>query len=89
KNGAFPVASGRDILDRLGIIEKTEKKESLVFDSFSPEEQEIIHLLENEALHFDEIARRIRKDSKTLGSLLGLMEIKGVIQVNQEGNYTV
>ncbi|HET9946882.1 MAG TPA: DNA-processing protein DprA, partial [Patescibacteria group bacterium] len=46
KNGAFPVASGRDILDRLGIIEKTEKKESLVFDSFSPEEQEIIHLLE-------------------------------------------
>ncbi|MGH7245453.1 MAG: hypothetical protein ACREGI_00790 [Candidatus Levyibacteriota bacterium] len=52
-------------------------------------EREIMKLLENESLHFDEIVRRIGKDSKTIGSLLSFMEINGLIKSTSDGKYSV
>ncbi len=47
------------------------------------EETEIVLLLQTGPLHFDQIVAKMGKDAKTLGILLGLMEVKGII--NQKG----
>ncbi len=43
------------------------------------EEQKIIGLLQNESMHFDEIVKRSGTKSSKLGSILSLMEMKGII----------
>lgn len=88
KNGAVPVSSATDILDTLGIME-TQKKlvSSANHIGLSPIERQILALLENGPLHFDEIVRYSGKDSKNVGSFLSLMELKGIIRSNSEGKY--
>lgn len=53
----------------------------------SPNEKYILDLLEKEPLLFDEIVRKMGKDSKSVGSLLSMMELQGLIQCNPEGKY--
>jgi len=48
--------------------------------NLSKEELKIAQLLENEGLSFDEIVRNSKLDSAEIGSLLSMMEIKGIIQ---------
>lgn len=50
------------------------------------DEDQVLRLLENESLHFDEIVRKSKLDSSKLGSLLSLMEVKGLIK-SQGGGY--
>lgn len=91
KKGAIPVTSAEDVVDSLGIIALdkalTVKREALRGDTF--EEQEILDLLQNEPLHFNEIVRKIGKDSKAIGSLLTLMELKGFVKSLGDGKYCV
>jgi DNA processing protein len=56
--------------------------------NLTKEEQTITNLLENEQLHFDEIIRKLKMDSSKVGSLLSLMEIKGLIK-NSGGFYSL
>lgn len=78
--GAKLVTSGEDILKDLRFkikdlrIKKTQKKGD------TEEENLILKVLENEAVHFDEIVRRLKIDSAKVGSLLSMMEIKGLIK---------
>jgi DNA processing protein len=44
------------------------------------DEQVIIDLLQNESMHFDELVKLIMHDSSKLGSILSLMEMKGMIK---------
>ncbi len=53
------------------------------------EEQKILEILQNEPLHFDEIVRRSGFDSSQLGSLLSLMEIKGLIKNLNSGSFSI
>lgn len=53
------------------------------------EEQKILDLLQNESLHFDEIVRKTKFQSSKLGSLLSLMEIKGVIKSLDNGQFSI
>lgn len=52
------------------------------------EENMVLELLENEAVHFDEIVRRLKIDSAKVGSLLSMMEIKGLIKSLDGGMFT-
>lgn len=53
------------------------------------EEKKILKLLENEALHFDEIVRKTEFKSSKLGSLLTLMEIKGMVKSLDGGVFSI
>lgn len=79
-NGAKMVTSAKDILEELGMKNRDwgVKKKTIVGDT--PEEQHIIDLLQNENLSFDEIVRRAGLDSSKVGTLLSLMELKGVVK---------
>ncbi|HUD09496.1 MAG TPA: DNA-processing protein DprA [Patescibacteria group bacterium] len=54
------------------------------FANLSKDELKIVQLLENEGLSFDEIVRRCKLNSSKIGSLLSMMEIKGIIK-NSDG----
>jgi DNA processing protein len=48
--------------------------------NLSKDELKIVQLLENESLGFDEIVRKMNMQSAKVGSLLSVMEIKGIIR---------
>lgn len=85
KEGAVLITNAQDIVDTLGImsLENKPKVQKEVISS-SPEEQQILDLLKIESLHFNEIVRKIGKDSRSLGSLLSVMELKGLIRSSGE-----
>lgn len=88
KKGATAVTSATDILDSLGIMgtPNRQRAKGKVPRGNTKEEQDILEILESGPLHFDEIVRRIKKDSKTTGSLLSLMELSGLIH-QESGRY--
>jgi len=91
KQGAVPVTAASGILDTLGIIAegKSQVPNHKKQKADTKEERIILDLLENGPLHFDEIVRTIGKDSRSVGSILSLMELKGVIKSNSKGEYIV
>lgn len=89
RQGAVMVSSAQEILDTLGIMMTPQIKSAnkKVPHAGSPDEDAIVKLLKNGPLHFDEIVRTMEKDSREIGSLLSLMELKGIIKSNTEGKY--
>ncbi len=88
--GAKLVTSGNEMLKELGLKGLGHPRLS----SGRPkgetkEEQVIIAILENESLHFDEIGKKVKIDTVVLGSLLSMMEVKGLIRQTAQGFYTV
>ena len=53
----------------------------------SPEEQEILDMIQLSPLHFDEIVRTIGKSAQEVASLLSMMELKGLVR-NDSGLYS-
>lgn len=53
------------------------------------EEQMIIDLLQKQNLHFDEIVRMLHMGSAQIGSLLSLMEMKGMVKVLDTGYFSL
>lgn len=86
EKGARLVVSPDDVLKELGVNKSSEKIEKI--KSENKDEQKIIEMLENESLSFDEIVRKIKFDSSRVGTILSLMEIKGIIK-NSGGNYSL
>lgn len=80
EQGAKLITSGGDIVKELGIknyelrIEKKELKGETV------EEQMILDLLVNESLSMDQIVRQTKMSSAVVGSLVTLMELKGMVK---------
>lgn len=89
EKGAKLVTSADDILKELGIslFAKT-PKEQAKFKNVTKDEVKILQILENEPLHFDEIVRKINQDSSKIGSLLSIMEIKGILK-QSGGMYSI
>lgn len=86
--GANLVLSAEDIAKELNIKtnSKTQNKRNL--DGLSKEEIKVVQVLENENLNFDEIVRQIGLETSKTGTLLSLMELKGIIK-NADGKYSV
>ncbi len=78
--GAKLLTSAEDILRefRIQSSELRINKKQIKVDN--KEEQEIIDLLVNEQLHFDELIRKTKIESSQLGVLLSIMEMKGILK---------
>ncbi len=86
EKGAKLVTNAEDILKefRIQSSEFRIKTEKAKLQNLSKEELEVIQLLENESFGFDEIVRKLKIDSSKVGSLLSMMEVKGIIK-NSDG----
>ncbi|MGH7204298.1 MAG: DNA-processing protein DprA [Candidatus Levyibacteriota bacterium] len=78
--GAKMVTTAKEIMNELGIMNKgiPLKKKTITADT--KEEQQIIDVLQNENLSFDDIVRQTGLASATVGTLLSLMELKGYVR---------
>jgi len=95
QKGAKLVISTDDILKELKFEIQNSKSEINLKSKItkhktgSKEEREILEVLGNEALHFDEIVRRLQLDPSKIGSLLSIMEIKGFVKNTDGGFYSI
>ena len=89
KSGAKLVSNADDILEELGISGRSAcrqtgsgksgvSKEKI--EDLSREERKIWGFLENQGMHIDKIVRKTGLTSSKVGSLLSLMEIKGLVE---------
>ncbi len=82
--GAIPVSKAADILQALGFSKSVPTTPRLRGASKSikcetKEEQAIIDLLRDEQLHIDELIRRTGIQASAIGTILSLMEMKGML----------
>src|SRR5690606_21255223 len=80
--GATMVTSGQDVLRALCIATTGSALNATrsVPKGETKEEQKIIDALKNETLLFDDIVRKIGIDSSKAGTLLSMMELKGMVK---------
>ena len=76
--GAKLVTSADDIFKELKVSNKS--VQSKIAKGDSKDEILVLRILENEPLHFDEIVRKSNINSSKLGSILSLMEVKGLVK---------
>jgi DNA processing protein len=88
--GGKLVTSAGDILRELRVQNSNFKlkTQNSKFANLSKNELKIAQLLENEELSFDEIIRRSHLEPSSAGSLLSMMEIKGVV-ISSDGLFKV
>lgn len=89
KQGAVVVGSGKEIVDELGLGGFRRKSRVNKVRGDSKEEQKILDLLAEQELHFDELVRKTRIDSKALGTILSMMEMKGMIRTMSAGFFSL
>jgi DNA processing protein len=90
KQGAVVVSSAKEILEELGL--KGNNPPTLKLrraKGDSEEEQEILDLLKEQDLHFDELVKRTKIDSSELGTMLSMMEMKGMIKSLSAGFFSL
>ena len=87
RQGAKMVSDIDDILGELSLNKKMRVTKKISGDT--PVEQKIIDLLSGEPLHFDELVRKSRMESSQLGSLLSLLEMKGIVRGLDAGIYSL
>lgn len=86
QQGAKIATGGGDILSELGISKYEVRSKQRVVKGETKEEQEIIDLLQNDKLLFDEIVSRTKVPAPILSMTLSLMEIKGIVR-KTEGRF--
>lgn len=88
QQGAKLVTNANDVITELGIKNselRTESSKTITGDT--EEETIILQLLVHEPLHFDEIVRKCGFSSSQAGSILSLLELKGVIKTGANNMY--
>lgn len=78
--GAKLVTSAEDILKEFKITSSKSIKSTKSIKGGTKDEILILGILENEPLNFDEIVRRSKVDSSKIGTILSMMEIKGLVK---------
>jgi len=90
--GAKLVTSAEDIISELGITGRksttgiTGRKK---ISGDTKEETMILKILQNEAMHFDEIVRKTGLQSSSVGSMLSVMEMKGMVKSLEGGMFSI
>ena len=81
RQGATPIISGRDLLQALGFELPTETGSQLALqlENLSPGEKKVVEILSIEPLPRDELFRQLDLSTSEANSLIGIMEIKGLI----------
>jgi len=90
KKGAKLVTSVEDILEELPIKGRV-RKGSLAanYKPKTKEEETILELLKNEPHHVDELIRYTKLPGATIGTILSMLELSGVVMVQSDGSYAV
>lgn len=86
KQGATLVTTAEDVIDTLGLKSLTGTTGITSIKGDTEEEQQIIDLLQEEELSFDQLIKHTGIVAATLGGILSLMEMKGMI--TSSGNNT-
>lgn len=89
KQGASIVSSAKEILDELGIIKREVQSKKKKIQGETKEEQKILDLLAEQELHFDELVKKTHIDSSQLGTILSMMEMKGMIKTMSAGFFAL
>ena len=94
QKGAKLVTSAEDILDELGIrnheLGSIKGRKSIrSIKGGTSEENLILEILQNEPLTFDELVRKTGFNSSKTGSILSLMEIKGLVKGLESGQFSI
>jgi len=88
KQGAKLVLSVSDILEELNLESRARYHISEI-KADNREEQIILDILKDGPLHLDEITRASKLATASVGSLLSLLEIKGIIKSLGSGSYSL
>jgi len=84
RDGAIPVTSTSDLLERLQIADAVAQQEARVTVPASPAEEMILRHVSTEPQHMNEIVRAAPLETSEVSSLLAMMELKGLVrQVGQ------
>jgi len=90
--GARLVTSAEDILEEFkmpSFAKAPRGKQNSKFKNATNEEKKILNILQNEPLHFDELVRRTGFESAKTGSVLSIMEIKGLVKGLESGQFSI
>ncbi len=83
EKGAKLVVTPEDVIKELGISRFAKaSRDKKNYVALSNEEWRVAELLENESLHFDELVRRLKLDPAKVGTIISMMEMKGIIKNN-------
>ncbi len=88
KQGAKLVTSVEDIYEELG-LRLLPKKREVIEIQLNSQEKEIFQALQKESLLIDDIAQQIQQPIHKVLNTISLLEIKGIIEKNNEGKYQV
>lgn len=88
KKGAKMVTNAGDILEELN-IKSTKSIKGIKSFTGTVEEEKILSILGEDELHFDEIVRQSQMETAKIGSLLSIMEIKGIVRNVGNNNYAI
>lgn len=80
QNGAFPLLSVDDVLEQLDIERQYEQQQVRQNVPDDPLEAQVLMQLTHEPQHIDDIVRGTKLPSAQVGSLLTIMELKGVVR---------
>jgi DNA processing protein len=89
KQGAKLVMNVEDVLEELQLESGVKSQVSSEVKADSPEEQAILEILRDGPVHVDEITRAAKLPAAKVGSILSLMEIKGLVKPLGSGNYSL
>jgi DNA processing protein len=87
KNGAKMATETKDILDELDLQVKVDRQKLEKIAPESREEAKILEILENEALHLDELVRISGGKTPEISARLTIMEMKGLVKNLGKGMY--
>jgi len=95
ERGAKIVTKVEDIINELGIMgiksvtSATGRRGTANIKGENKGENMILEILQNEPLHFDEILRRTGLQSSRIGSILSVMEVKGMVRSLEGGGFEI
>ena len=89
KQGAKLVTNVNDILEELKMDSNNKYQGSSEIKGDNKEEQKIIDLIKNKPVHIDQIARDSNLPAAKVGSILSMMEIKGMVRSLGTGIYSL
>ena len=80
QDGAIPITSVNDLLERLQLPRVVAHQEARVTVPASPDEKLILQHISTEPQHMNDIVRAAPLDTSEVSSLLAMMELKGLVR---------
>ncbi len=87
RNGAKIATSVKDILDELDLQIKVDKEKIQKIVPDTKDEEKLLEILRNEALHLDELVRISGCQTSEISARLTIMEMKGMVKNLGKGMY--